>query len=114
MFPIHSIISTMLRSIRFVHNAIWPNVEVTAASLDIHVDWNVPVRVRDGTVLRVNVFRRKGEGRFPRHHVGAPLWKRHNSCEDPQRARRSVAVAASAAAASGAHLRVYQLGGARP
>ena len=65
MFPSYSMVRTMLRGIRFVRHAIWPNVQVTAASLEIHVDWNVPVRVRDGTVLRVNVFRPKEGGPFP-------------------------------------------------
>ena len=60
-----SIVRTLLRAVRFMSNAISPNVQVAAVSLDIHVDWNVPVRVRDGTILRVNVFRPKGEGTFP-------------------------------------------------
>jgi predicted acyl esterase len=65
MFRSHSIVRTLLRGIRFVRNAIWPNVQVAAVSPDIHVDWDVPVRVRDGTVLRVNVFRPEGAGPFP-------------------------------------------------
>jgi predicted acyl esterase len=65
MFYSYSMVHTMLRGIRFVRHAIWPNVQVAAVSSEIHVDWNVPVRVRDGTVLRVNVFRPKGGGPFP-------------------------------------------------
>ena len=61
----HSVIRTLLRSLRFVRNAIWPNVKVTAISSGIHVDWDVPVTVRDGTVLRVNVFRPESPGTFP-------------------------------------------------
>ncbi len=55
-------LSLALRSVR---NAIWPNVQVTKAPGDIHVDWNVPVTVRDGTVLRANVFRPKGGALVP-------------------------------------------------
>jgi predicted acyl esterase len=65
MFPSYSMVRTMLGGIRFVRNAIRPNVQVAAVSPDVHVDWNVPVMVRDGTVLRVNVFRPKGPGPFP-------------------------------------------------
>ena len=61
----HSVVRTMLRAFRFVHNAIWPNVKVAAVPAGVHVDWNVPVTVRDGTVLRVNVFRPEGPGSFP-------------------------------------------------
>ncbi len=48
---------TIVRALRFVGNVIRPDVEVYKASSDIHVDWDVPIRLRDGTVLRVNVFR---------------------------------------------------------
>ncbi len=61
----HSAVRAFLRTVAFIRNAIWPNVEVVAASQDIHVDWDVPVVVRDGTVLRVNVFRPGGSGPFP-------------------------------------------------
>lgn len=56
---------TLVRSLRFINNAIRPGVEVVTATGDIHIDWNVPVTVRDSTVLRVNVFRPPGEGPFP-------------------------------------------------
>lgn len=58
-------VRTIVRGLRFIRNAIWPNVQVAAVCPDIHVDWDVRVMVRDGTVLRVNVFRPKGSGRFP-------------------------------------------------
>jgi hypothetical protein len=38
---------------------------VTKAPAGIHVDWNVPVKVRDGTTLRVNVFRPAGDAPVP-------------------------------------------------
>ena len=42
-----------------------PNVIVTSAPPDVHADWNVPVKVRDGTTLRVNVFRPSEPGVYP-------------------------------------------------
>jgi predicted acyl esterase len=42
---------------RFLRNVIRPNVRVTPLPRGILVDWDVPVTVRDGTKLRVNVFR---------------------------------------------------------
>ncbi len=42
---------------RFLRNAIRPGVEVTKVPANILLDWDVPVVVRDGTTLRVNVFR---------------------------------------------------------
>ena len=47
------------RAVRLLRNAVSPSFEVTDAPTDIHVDWNVPVTMRDGAVLRVNVFRPK-------------------------------------------------------
>ncbi len=38
-------------------NALRPRVQVTAPPPGVQVDWNVPVMVRDGTTLRVNVSR---------------------------------------------------------
>ncbi len=40
-----------------IRNLVRPGVEVTPVPEGIHIDWNVPVPVRDGTVLRVNIFR---------------------------------------------------------
>lgn len=48
-----------------VSGAVRPHVEVTPAPAGVHVDWDVPVVVRDGTTLRVNVFRPEGSGPVP-------------------------------------------------
>jgi predicted acyl esterase len=42
-----------------------PPVRVREPAAGIAVDWDVPVAVRDGTRLRVNVFRPAGGGRVP-------------------------------------------------
>jgi predicted acyl esterase len=65
MLPGYKSYRTLRRSLRFIRNAIRPDVDVTMATPEIHVDWDVPVTVRDGTVLRVNVFRPQGPGPFP-------------------------------------------------
>lgn len=52
-------------ALRRLRNALRPAVTITKAPRDIHVDWNVPVKVRDGTVLRVNVFRPSGDAPVP-------------------------------------------------
>ena len=52
-----TIAATVSLASRRVRNAIRPNVHITKAPDDIRVDWDVPVTVRDGTTLRVNVFR---------------------------------------------------------
>jgi predicted acyl esterase len=65
MRPFSRAYRTFSRALRFVGNALAPNVVVTAAPASIVVDWDVPVTVRDGTVLRVNVFRPPGAGPFP-------------------------------------------------
>jgi len=44
---------------RFLRNAVRPDVRVTPMPQGIRVDWDVPITVRDGTKLRVNVFRPK-------------------------------------------------------
>lgn len=31
----------------------------------IHIDWDVPIEMDDGLVLRADVFRPAGEGRYP-------------------------------------------------
>ncbi len=49
--------AAIARSLRFITNVVKPNVEVYKAPDDIHIDWDVPIVLRDGTVLRVNVFR---------------------------------------------------------
>ena len=45
------------RVVRRVRGAVHPDVQVTDPPAGIHVDWNVPVVLRDGVTLRVNVFR---------------------------------------------------------
>ena len=45
------------RGFHRLRNAFKPNVKVVKMPVGVVADWNVPVRVRDGTVLRVNVFR---------------------------------------------------------
>jgi predicted acyl esterase len=65
MLATSSTLRTVLRGFHFVRNAISPNVKVEPVPADVHVDWDVPVSVRDGTVLRVNVFRPQGPGPFP-------------------------------------------------
>ena len=45
------------RARRRLGNALHPRVQVSPAPAGIEVDWDVPVVVRDGTTLRVNVFR---------------------------------------------------------
>jgi predicted acyl esterase len=44
---------------------IRPNVTVTKVPPTIHAEWDVPVKVRDGTILRVNIFRPNQDGRYP-------------------------------------------------
>mgnify|MGYP000845688213 CR=1 FL=1 len=49
--------SLAARATHRVQGALRPRVEVTPAPEGVVVDWDVPVVVRDGTTLRVNVFR---------------------------------------------------------
>lgn len=42
-----------------------PRVRVTPAPADIVSEWDLPVAMRDGVTLRVNVFRPPGDGPFP-------------------------------------------------
>ena len=65
IFNAYSAYQMTRRALRFVGNLLRPNVKVTPAPSSIHVDWNVAVAVRDGTLLRVNVFRPQGDGPFP-------------------------------------------------
>ena len=52
-------------ALRLLRGTLRPSVEVAAAPADIVIEWNVPVRVRNGTVLRVNVFRPRTSGAVP-------------------------------------------------
>ena len=44
---------------------IAPPVRITPPPSSVHFAHDVGVAVRDGTILRVNVFRPEGEGRYP-------------------------------------------------
>ncbi|WP_284948148.1 CocE/NonD family hydrolase [Acidisoma cladoniae] len=52
-------------ALRLLRGTLRPSTKITPAPADIDIQWNVPVPVRDGTVLRVNVFRPSGPGPFP-------------------------------------------------
>lgn len=61
----HRKIGPMTLALRRIRNAFRPRVRIFKAPAGIHVDWDVPVKVRDGTTLRVNVFRPEGDARAP-------------------------------------------------
>ena len=63
--PVNSRWSRWALTRRFLRNAWSPDVDITPAPEDLHADWDVPVRVRDGTTLRVNVFRPQAPGQYP-------------------------------------------------
>jgi len=63
--PSSSPLRSVTRIVRRLGRIVRPDVEVHAAPTDIVVDWNVAVPVRDGTILRVNVFRPAGGGPVP-------------------------------------------------
>jgi predicted acyl esterase len=52
-------------ALRLFRGTLRPSTMITPAPADIDIQWDVPVRVRDGTVLRVNVFRPNTPGPFP-------------------------------------------------
>jgi putative CocE/NonD family hydrolase len=52
-------------ALQLLRDMLRPSVQVTPAPAGIVVEWNVPVRVRDGAVLRVNVFRPRTSGPVP-------------------------------------------------
>lgn len=55
----------MILAFRRARNAVRPQVRVVKAPAGIQVDWDVPVRLRDGTTLRANVFRPEGDAPVP-------------------------------------------------
>jgi len=57
--------SLAARFARRVRKAVHPGVTVTGPPPGVQADWNVPVRLRDGVTLRVNVYRPESDGRFP-------------------------------------------------
>lgn len=53
------------RAVGRIRNVIRPNVTVTPPPDGVLVEYDIPVAVRDGTVLRVNVYRPEGSGTYP-------------------------------------------------
>ena len=49
----------------------------------MHIDWDLPIRMSDGTVLRCDVFRPAGEGRHPVLLAASPYGK-WLSFQDPE------------------------------
>lgn len=49
------------RATRRLANMAHPAVNITPVPAGIRAEWDVPVKVRDGTTLRVNVFRPEGD-----------------------------------------------------
>ena len=41
----------------------------------MHIDWDVPISMDDGVVLRADIFRPTSEGRYPGHIELRPLCK---------------------------------------
>ncbi len=52
-------------ALRRIRNFLWPPVTVVAAPPDLIKEHDVPLRMRDGTMLRANVYRPPGDGPFP-------------------------------------------------
>ena len=63
--PPRSSTGFLARARRRMGNAFRPGVVVSTEPTGVHAEWDVPVRVRDGTTLRVNVFRPPGEVKVP-------------------------------------------------
>ena len=55
----------LTRSLRRLKNAFHPAVKIISMPAGVVAHWDVPVRVRDGTVLRVNVFRPENGAAVP-------------------------------------------------
>ena len=62
---------------RRLRTFIHPNVTVSKVPPNVHADWNLPVKVRDGTTLRVNVFRPNEPGTYPVIMSAHPYGKDH-------------------------------------
>lgn len=73
------------RARRRIRNIARPNVDVTPPPEDVLLDRDVEVVVRDGTTLRVNVFRPEGDGQHPVLMSAHPYGKDYL----PKRTRRS-------------------------
>ena len=52
-------------ALRRLRQLFRPRVEVTKPPANIRVDRDVPVKMRDGVTLRVNLHRPEGEGPLP-------------------------------------------------
>jgi uncharacterized protein len=62
---------------RRLRTFIHPNVTVSKVPPNVHADWNLPVKVRDGTTLHVNVFRPNEPGTYPVIMSAHPYGKDH-------------------------------------
>ncbi len=51
--------------LRRIGRLLWPPVTITAAPDNVIFDRDVEIRVRDGTILRANIFRPIDQGRYP-------------------------------------------------
>ena len=62
--------------------AMHPPVTVYPMPADVTKEEDVPVQMRDGVVLRLNLFRPSGRGAVPGYPVGAPLRQRPGAHEE--------------------------------
>jgi hypothetical protein len=76
---------------RRLRTAIHPAVVVGKVPPNVRVDWDLPIKVRDGTTLRVNVFRPTEPGTYPvimsAHPYGKdriPARSRNGNAANPQ------------------------------
>ncbi len=64
-------------ALRRIKTALRPDVTVVPAPRTIKAEWDAPIRMRDGTNLRVNVFRPDGDERVPAIMSAHPYGKDH-------------------------------------
>lgn len=69
---------------------VHPPVEIAPPPSDVRFDRDVEVRVRDGTILRVNLFRPTGAGPFPVVMSAHPYGKDHIPAETGSRYKPSL------------------------
>ncbi len=76
---------------RRLRTIVHPNVIVGKVPSNVHADWDLPVKIRDGTTLRVNVFRPTEPGAYPvimsAHPYGKdriPVRSRNGRAANPQ------------------------------
>ncbi|TDC95673.1 CocE/NonD family hydrolase [Actinomadura sp. 7K507] len=72
------------RALGRVRNAVHPNVTVTPPPEGVHVEYDVPVPVRDGAILRVDVYRPPGSSASPVIMSAHPYGKQYR----PKQTRR--------------------------